>query len=198
MEKLLRETFGAIEPEADLASLTQMAQQPTESAIDYFQRFHIQKVKLNMVLPERELVKLAIKGLEPCQQKKQHGSMIKSMGELIKEGEEVFPKEDEDEENDVSAFELTERKNSSLKQLKLTKEPVKLKSVAFTKPEYATYTYDVNKAHDILDEMIAAKMVKTDFRPFPIPEELKGKKYCKFHNLWNHNTVECVKLKDQI
>ncbi|XP_062026471.1 uncharacterized protein LOC133742807 [Rosa rugosa] len=41
-------------------------------------------------------------------------------------------------------------------------------------------------------------MVKTNFGPFPRPDQLKGKKYCKFHNLWNHNTVDCVKLKDQI
>ena len=65
MEKLFRETFGTIEPEVDLASLTQMAQQPTESAVAYLQLFQIKKGKLNMVLPERELVKLAIKGLEP-------------------------------------------------------------------------------------------------------------------------------------
>ncbi|XP_040367367.1 uncharacterized protein LOC121050646 [Rosa chinensis] len=47
MEKLFRETFGAIEPEVDLASLTQMSQQPTESAVAYLQRFQIQKAKLN-------------------------------------------------------------------------------------------------------------------------------------------------------
>ncbi|XP_024196126.1 uncharacterized protein LOC112199328 [Rosa chinensis] len=41
-------------------------------------------------------------------------------------------------------------------------------------------------------------MVKIDFGPFPRPDQLKGKKYCKFHNLWNHNTTDCVKLKDQI
>ncbi|XP_024200455.1 uncharacterized protein LOC112203765 [Rosa chinensis] len=41
-------------------------------------------------------------------------------------------------------------------------------------------------------------MVKTDFGPFPRSDQLKGNKYCKFHNLWNHNTADCVKLKDQI
>ncbi|XP_062014461.1 uncharacterized protein LOC133730992 [Rosa rugosa] len=41
MEKLFRETFRTIEPEVDLASLTQMAQQPTESAVAYLQRFQI-------------------------------------------------------------------------------------------------------------------------------------------------------------
>ncbi|XP_062014510.1 uncharacterized protein LOC133731058 [Rosa rugosa] len=155
IEKLFRETFGAIEPEFDLASLTQMSQQPTDSTIAYLQRFQIQKAKLNMVLPERELAKLAIKGLESRQRKKQHGSMIQSMGELITEDD------DEEEENDVSAFELTGRKKLALKQLKKTKEPVKLKSVAFTpKLQFATYTYDANKVHEILDEMIAAKMLK--------------------------------------
>ncbi|XP_040362781.1 uncharacterized protein LOC112166133 [Rosa chinensis] len=222
-----------------------MAQQPTESAMAYLQRFQIQKAKLNVILPEKQLVKLAVKGLEPRQRKKQHGSMIQSMGELITEvgsfehllretdtrknasrgtyvpgkhrtvaalsyqpatydpyyhhnNEEVVQDDDEEEKNDIAAYELTGKKNLALKQLKISKEPVKLKSVAFTKPELATYTYDANKAHEILDEMIAAKMVKTDFGPFPRPEQLKGKKYCKFHNLWNHNTADCVKLKDNI
>ncbi|XP_024171662.1 uncharacterized protein LOC112177612 [Rosa chinensis] len=217
MELLFRETFGTIEPEVDLASLTQMAQQPTESAVAYLQRFQIQKAKLNVILPEKELVKLAVKGLEPRQRKKQHGSMIQLMGDRDGNGaatlsyqpatydpyyhhntEEVVQDDEEVEDNDIAAYELTGKKNPSLKQLKISKEPVKLKSMAFTKPEFATYTYDANKAHEILDEMIAAKMVKTDFGPFPQPDQLKGKKYCKFHNLWNHNTADCVKLKDQI
>ncbi|XP_024178376.1 uncharacterized protein LOC112184350 [Rosa chinensis] len=41
-------------------------------------------------------------------------------------------------------------------------------------------------------------MVKTDFGPFPKPEQLREKKYYKLHNMWNHNTADCVKLKDQI
>ncbi|XP_024200122.1 uncharacterized protein LOC112203378 [Rosa chinensis] len=244
MEKLFKETFGTIEPEVDLASLTQMAQQPTESAVMYLQRFQIQKGKLNVILSEKELVKLAIKGLEPRQRKKQHGSMFNSMGELItevgsfehllremdamknaskgtyipgkhpivaalshqsssfdpyyKSEESSTAEADESEEDEIAALELTGKKAATLKQLKLCKEPVKLKSVVFTKPEFASYTYDANKAYEILDEMIAAKMVKTDFGPFPKPEQLRGKKYCKLHNMWNHNTADCVKLKDHI
>ena len=53
MEKLFKETFGTIEPEVDLASLTQMAQQPTESAVMYLQRFQIQKGKLNVILQKK-------------------------------------------------------------------------------------------------------------------------------------------------
>ncbi|XP_061998980.1 uncharacterized protein LOC133716291 [Rosa rugosa] len=180
MEKLFKETFGTIEPEVDLASLTQIAQQPTESTVTHLQRFQIQKGKLNVILPEKKLVKLAIKGLEPRQRKKQHGSMSEESGLATAE---------ESEEDEVAALKLTGKKASALKQLKLCKEPVKLKSVVFTKPEFASYTYDVNKAHEILDEMIAAKMVKTDFGPFPKPDQLRGKKYCKLHNLWNHNTA---------
>ncbi|XP_062006010.1 uncharacterized protein LOC133723211 [Rosa rugosa] len=222
MQKLFRETFRDI----DLACLTQMSQQPTKSIVAYLQRFHIQKAKLNMVLPKKELVKLAIKGLEPRQHKKQHGTMFDSMGELItkvarfehllretdarknaskgtyvqgknRTSEEETP-EEKVEKDEVSAHELSGKKGSALKQLKLSKEPVKLKSVALTKPEFTTYTYDANKVHEILDEMTAAKMVKIDFGLYPKADQLKGKKYCKFHNFWNHNTAECVNLKDQI
>ncbi|KAL6133295.1 hypothetical protein ACLB2K_065532 [Fragaria x ananassa] len=29
-------------------------------------------------------------------------------------------------------------------------------------------------------------------------ETVEREKYCKYHNMWNHNTADCVKLKDQI
>lgn len=70
--------------------------------------------------------------------------------------------------------------------------------MAFTKPEFETYTYNANKAGEILDELINQNLIKTDCGPYPKVEQLKGKKYCKFHNMWNHNTSNCIKLKDQI
>ena len=49
-----------------------------------------------------------------------------------------------------------------------------------------------------MDELISQNLIKTDFGPYPKAEQLKGKKYCKFHNMWNHNTSNCIKMKDQI
>ena len=106
--------------------------------------------------------------------------------------------EEGDDGKGVSAIELTSKKPAKCKTLKLIKEPMKLKSVAFAKPKFDSYTYSANKAAEILDDLFQAGMVKTDYGVIPKADQLKGKKFCKFHNLWNHNTFECVKLKDQI
>ncbi|KAL6192123.1 hypothetical protein ACLB2K_038510 [Fragaria x ananassa] len=47
-------------------------------------------------------------------------------------------------------------------------------------------------------QSLRQKLIKHDFGQLLTPEQLKGKKYYKYHNMWNHNTADCVKLKDQI
>jgi hypothetical protein len=44
---------------------------------------------------------------------------------------------------------------------------MKLKSVAFVKPEFESYTYNANKVVEILDNLLQASMVKTDYDVIP-------------------------------
>lgn len=88
---------------------------------------------------------------------------------------------------DIAALELTGRNVAKSRSLKITHELVKISSMAFTKPKFETYIYNVNNAHEILEELISHNLIKNDFGPYPKPEQLKGKKYCNFHNIWNHN-----------
>ena len=64
MERLFRETYGTIELEVDLESLTQMSQQSMESRASFLQRFKIQQAKCDFLLPEQEAIKLVVRGLE--------------------------------------------------------------------------------------------------------------------------------------
>jgi hypothetical protein len=66
------------------------------------------------------------------------------------------------------------------------------------KPKFETYSFDVARAHEVLEELISAGLIKTSFGTFPTSEQMRGKHYCKFHNVWTHTTASCIKLKDQI
>ncbi|KAL6210237.1 hypothetical protein ACLB2K_015470 [Fragaria x ananassa] len=83
---------------------------------------------------------------------------------------------DYDDEDEVAALELVSKKPARSQSLRLARNP----------------------AHDVLDDFFRQKLIKHDFGQLLTPEQLKGKTYCKFHNMWNHNTVDYVKLKDQI
>lgn len=91
--------------------------------------------------------------------------------------------EEEAKVEDIAALELAGRNAVKAKSLKISREPVMILTMAFTKPEFETYTYNANKAGEILDELINQNLNKTDFGPYPKHEQMKGKKYCKFHNM---------------
>ena len=54
------------------------------------------------------------------------------------------------------------------------------------------YDFNVKKAHRIFDLLLEKKQLRLPANHvIPSAEELKGKKYYKFHNATNHNTSEC-------
>ncbi|CAL9018937.1 unnamed protein product, partial [Prunus brigantina] len=69
----------------------------------------------------------------------------------------------------------------------------------FTTRETKAYTFDLTRAEAIFDLLLSEKKVKLSFgHKIPKPEELKGKKFCKYHSSWSHNTNNCVVLRDVI
>ncbi|XP_059638807.1 uncharacterized protein LOC132281087 [Cornus florida] len=58
------------------------------------------------------------------------------------------------------------------------------------------YSFDLSKTDQIFDHLMADKMI---FLPkghrIPSASDLKGKKYCKYHNSWNHATNDCIVLR---
>jgi hypothetical protein len=56
-----------------------------------------------------------------------------------------------------------------------------------------TYDFDVKKANRIFDLLQEKKKLRLPANHvIPSVEELKGKKYCKFHNVTNHSTNEYI------
>lgn len=84
---------------------------------------------------------------------------------------------------EITALELIGRNVAKSRSLKNAHKPVKISIMTFTKPEFETYTYNANKACEILDELISQNLIKSDFCPYPKPKKLKERKYCKFHNM---------------
>ncbi|KAL6199836.1 hypothetical protein ACLB2K_029618 [Fragaria x ananassa] len=102
------------------------------------------------------------------------------------------------EYDDVGAVELTGKPLAhKLKNLKITREPFTIQSFAWTKPENESYTYDAKNAHLVFNDLIEPKCIRLDHKIQP-KEGLKDKKYCSFHNVYNHDTKDCVKLCDQL
>ncbi|KAM2605482.1 hypothetical protein TB2_034282 [Malus domestica] len=61
------------------------------------------------------------------------------------------------------------------------------------------YTFNITKADVIFDQLLSVKIIK--LRPghnIPKAEELKGKIYCKYHNLSKHTTNNCVVFRDNV
>ena len=62
-----------------------------------------------------------------------------------------------------------------------------------------SYDFNVKKADKIFDLLLEKKQLRLPTNHvIPLAGELKGKKYCKFHNATNHNTNECRILRFHI
>jgi len=66
-----------------------------------------------------------------------------------------------------------------------------LVSCLWGKEKKDVYDFDVKKADRIFDFLLEKKQLRLPTNHvIPSAKELKGKKYCKFHNATTHNTVE--------
>ena len=61
------------------------------------------------------------------------------------------------------------------------------------------YSFDISKADQIFDHLLKDKQIKLlDGHKIPSQEELKGKRYCKWHNSYNHATINCMVFRRAI
>ncbi|XP_043717501.1 uncharacterized protein LOC122665417 [Telopea speciosissima] len=60
----------------------------------------------------------------------------------------------------------------------------------------ARYSYNISKAESIFDHLLKDKQIKLlEGHQIPSAEEIKGKRYCKWHNSFTHNTNGCIVLR---
>jgi hypothetical protein len=61
------------------------------------------------------------------------------------------------------------------------------------------YSFDINKADQIFDFLLKEKQIQLfSNHNIPLADELKNKKYCKWHNSNSHRTNECKVFGQQI
>jgi hypothetical protein len=102
---------------------------------------------------------------------------------------EDIESEDEEEENDEIAAVNWAWKHSEYIPW------AKAKSVDDNKK----YSFDISHANKIFDFLLEKGQIKlTGNHKIPSAEELKKKKYCKYHNSYNRSTNECRVFKELI
>ena len=61
------------------------------------------------------------------------------------------------------------------------------------------YNFDLSKIEQIFDLLLKDGQIKLpDGHKIPSAEEMKDKKYCKWHDCWTHPTNSCIVLRDAI
>jgi hypothetical protein len=92
---------------------------------------------------------------------------------------------DSKEDNEIGLAKWTRNKN-----------PV---SCPWVKANTEKYSFDVNKADQIFDFLLREKQIQLSLNHnVSSADELKNKKYCKWHNLNSHSTNECKVFNQQI
>ena len=67
------------------------------------------------------------------------------------------------------------------------------------KPDRETYLFDISKADHIFDYLVKDKQIKLpEGQKIPSADEIKGKKYYKWHHSWTHTTNNCTVFRNSI
>lgn len=80
---MFRTTFGVVEPEVNISSLTSTYQQPTETSVEFLKRFKIQQAKCKSLITEPDAIANAIKGLEHRQRTNHYDMQFANMADLM-------------------------------------------------------------------------------------------------------------------
>ena len=76
------------------------------------------------------------------------------------------------------------------------KKPV---SCPFGKKEPESFGFDITKADKIFNLLLSEGLIKLKpYHKIPSDEELKNRKYCKWHNATSHDTNECKIFHQQV
>ena len=94
------------------------------------------------------------------------------------------------EEDKISMAKLQPRPPCTCQMLKLQEKH---------KFPNSKYSFNVTMTHKIFDVLLKDKqIVLSDDHKIPSFEQIKGKRYCKFHNVFGHWTNSCLHLRDMV
>ncbi|KAM1804003.1 hypothetical protein ACFX12_029919 [Malus domestica] len=211
-----------------ISSLARMVQAYDESPMNYLTRFKSTKNWCRVPLPEVEFVRLTLNGLNVEYKKKFLGANFRDMYELAQNVEQYdyflreekiskSPSQGTIYKNPTVSYASTEGEDSQYVSVDAVEividKPYVCKTLTQVNSKDAktrstteettktskVYTFDITKVEAIFDQLLLAKIIK--LRPghnIPKVEELKGKTYCKYHNLTKHTTNNSVVFRDDI
>ncbi|KAL2491907.1 putative retroelement [Abeliophyllum distichum] len=74
--------------------------------------------------------------------------------------------------------------------------PIKNEPVKEENKKSRTFSFDITKADVIIDQLYKDKQIRlSDKHKLPNSEQIKGKKYCKWHNAWSHTNNSFLVLR---
>lgn len=78
-------------------------------------------------------------------------------------------------------------------------EPTKAQGSLASPKTSRSYMFDITKAEEIFDHLMADKLLHFSVgHKIPPRAKIKWKEYCKYHNSWNHTTVNCITFRNGI
>ena len=98
------------------------------------------------------------------------------------------------DESEVHVAKLQARPPYVRASLKLIKWKEKLNSTS-----HKSYSFDITKADQIFDILLKDKqIILPKGKKMPSVNEIKNKKFCKFHQIASHSTNNCMHFRDLI
>ena len=208
LEDKFHQYFFSGNQELKLSDLTAVRQRMDESVTDYVQRFRDVRARCySLRLTDPQIADLAFQGLLAPIKEKFSSQDFDSLSQLVQKvsahearfsemRKEKFMRKinyqsyssDSDSEGEIAAADWATR-GKRVVTCPWARRP--------DKEEH--YDFDINKADKIFDILLQEKqLVLPPGHIIPSPEELKRRKYCKWHNSSTHYTNECKTFRQHI
>lgn len=214
LEQKFYEYFYTGDTELRLSHLTSVKQKRNEPVTDYIRRFRDTRNQcLNLTISDRDLADLAYSGLLSQLKEKLENHYFLDVSQVLQKAlaQESRAKESRNFQRSSDKVKVdcpsvhmleyeSENSNDDDVDVCVAKWDWSSKSKPFVcsalKPvpqknrqEEIKYTFDIAKCDRIFDYLLQEKQIRLpDKHVIPIPEELKRRAYCKWHNSYSHAT----------
>jgi hypothetical protein len=224
LEKKFHEHFYSGETELRLSDLTMVRQKYNEHVHDYIRRFRNVKNRcFSLNIAEKELVDLVFLGLLPHIKDELEGQEFVDVNHVLQKAltcenrdkyvkqysrfEDNIIREKEDQIVNTLDYKGVSASddNTDICIAEWVQTPVSkpfacsaLKPTP-TKREKIKYTFDVSNCDVIFDTLLQERIIRVgECHVPPLPEELAGRDYCKWHNSFSHATNNCNVFRRQV
>jgi hypothetical protein len=180
-----------------ITDLTKLKQRNDKTIVGLVQRFREVRNKCyRMNLGDKQLAELAFQSLLPTLREKYASYDFESLSQLVSRMSQETAKSYEPRRNfqkKVSYVDCSDSEDEdNMIGLAEWVKSKKTLSCPFGKKKPEKLGFGITKADKIFDLSLQRGQIKlSQFHTIPSTEELKGMKYCKWHNATSHDTNDC-------